>query len=188
MANNPLILYLHGLGSSGQANTALGLKAAGLNLHAPSYAPEDYPAAMAQLQAVLAEQSVEMIVGTSMGGYYALRLAEQYPLPVIAINPCFEPSQLLRPCLNEAPWDYARERPIPFTQTMLDAFVPLQPKRLPDPVIIIGDHDEVIPTRYQQQYCTEAGWSWQATDWGHRVGDTDWLAALIRRQLAGQGK
>ncbi len=45
------ILYLHGLGSSGQSSTVQGLQAAGLEVVAPDYKPQHFTESLQQLAA-----------------------------------------------------------------------------------------------------------------------------------------
>ena len=60
-----------------------------------------------------------------MGGYYALKLFERFALPTIAINPCFDPATLLQKYLEQPAHDFVTDTPIPFDQSMLDAFEPI---------------------------------------------------------------
>ena len=44
-----------------------------------------------QLRYYVSDKSVDFIVGTSRGGFYAAVLAAEFDLPVILINPCLMP-------------------------------------------------------------------------------------------------
>ncbi len=90
------ILYLHGLNSSPaslkasqlqRAMTQLGL-AAQLRVPALHHHPRE---AIAQLEALIAELGRPVLVGSSLGGYYATHLAERYGLPALLINPAVRP-------------------------------------------------------------------------------------------------
>lgn len=179
----PRLIYLHGLGSNGQSSTASALRESGMSVSSPDYAPQHYVQSMEQLRSLVLEDAPELLVGTSMGGYYALRLAEELGRPAVAINACFEPGRLLRNFLDAPAMDYTTGEPIPFTQEMLDAFASLNPGRI-RAQIVIGRNDDVIPPDYQRRYCERVGWPWHETDWGHRVDDPEELATIITTYLA----
>ncbi|QSX34526.1 hypothetical protein JYB87_04555 [Shewanella avicenniae] len=181
------IFYLHGLGSSGQASTATGLAQAGFEVIAPDYQPELFNLSLATQWPLVERCQPSAIVGTSMGAYYALKLAERFEIPVVAVNACYEPGRLLAKYLNEPAMNFQTQAPIPFTAQMLAQFQPLNPSRILKPKILIGDADEVIPADYQQTFCRAKGWQWQSVDWGHRVGDCALLAQIIHAHVATYG-
>lgn len=78
-------LYLHGLGSNGLTNTAKGLRSLGVDVLSPSYTPHAYENALAMLKREISIFSPDLLIGTSMGGYFALKLAEESGLPVVAV-------------------------------------------------------------------------------------------------------
>lgn len=178
------IIYLHGLGSNGQSSTARGLSELGFDLISPNYRPQFCNESLKQLIQLVECNQPTLIAGTSMGGYYALKLFERFALPTIAINPCFEPTLLLAKYLDQPAHDYVTDTPIPFDQAMLDAFEPIASTngQHPDTLqIVIGMNDDVIPATQQQQFCILQGWSWSEVDWGHRVDDVGLLGEMITR-------
>lgn len=176
------IIYLHGLGSGGQSSTAQGLSALGFDVVSPSYRPEHYKESMAMLHGLMLETEPSVIVGTSMGGYYALKLREQLSLPTVSINPCYAPEQLLVKYLDEPAFDFVANKPIEFTQAMLDEFEPIDRNDNTHPnglTVLVGAKDDVIPAEAQQHFLSERQWQWQTVDWGHRVDDVKLLATII---------
>lgn len=174
------LLYLHGLGSSGQSSTALGLIDARFDVVSPDYKPQHYQQSIEQLVEVVRKEHISLLVGTSMGGYYVLKLAELTGLPVIAVNACFEPELHLSKYLEVAAHDYVTGQDILFTAEMLASFTPINLNRSKMPTIVIGENDDVIPAGDQKQFCLRQSWPWISTDWGHRVGDKQLLANIIR--------
>lgn len=90
------ILYIHGLNSSPaslkasqllRAMDRLGL-AEQLRVPALHHHPRQ---AMAQLEALIEELGCPVLVGSSLGGYYATRLAERHGLRALLINPAVQP-------------------------------------------------------------------------------------------------
>lgn len=92
----PSILYIHGLNSSPQSKKASQLSRALERLGASRQlrvpALHHHPRqAMAQLEAALAELGAPLLVGSSLGGYYATHLAERHGLKALLINPAVAP-------------------------------------------------------------------------------------------------
>ncbi len=174
-------LYLHGLGSSGRSTTAQALGALGVELLAPDYAPQHYQPSVERLGRLIEEQQPLRVIGTSMGGYYALKLFERFALPTIAVNPCYDPAHLLTPYLDRPAWDYASESPIHFEQAMLDAFEQVSlPGGKSGLCVVIGRNDELIAAEGQRAFCRQQGIEFIETDWGHRVEDARVLLALFK--------
>ncbi|HLD65686.1 MAG TPA: YqiA/YcfP family alpha/beta fold hydrolase [Pseudomonas sp.] len=98
-ADPPSLLYLHGLNSSPTSRkaselvevmTTLGL-AGRLRVPALHHHPRQ---AIAQLEALIAELGRPVLVGSSLGGYYATFLAERHGLKALLINPAVRPHRL----------------------------------------------------------------------------------------------
>ncbi|MFV9681727.1 YqiA/YcfP family alpha/beta fold hydrolase [Pseudomonas sp. NY15367] len=90
------ILYIHGLNSSPASHKASQLSRAmadlGLEKQLRVPALHHHPRqAIAQLQALVAELGAPVLVGSSLGGYYATYLAEQHGLKALLINPAVKP-------------------------------------------------------------------------------------------------
>ena len=95
----PSILYIHGLNSSPTSTKASQLLkvaehcgiARQLRVPALHHHPRQ---AMPQLQATVAELGRPLLVGSSLGGFYATYLAEQHGLDALLINPAVRPHRL----------------------------------------------------------------------------------------------
>lgn len=95
----PSILYIHGLNSSPTSTKASQLLrvaehcgiARQLRVPALHHHPRQ---AMLQLQAAVAELGRPLLVGSSLGGFYATYLAEQHGLDALLINPAVRPHRL----------------------------------------------------------------------------------------------
>lgn len=93
------ILYIHGLNSSPASTKASQLlrvaEHCGIAAHLRVPALHHHPRqAMQQLQAAIAELGRPLLVGSSLGGYYATYLAEQHGLSALLINPAVRPHRL----------------------------------------------------------------------------------------------
>jgi len=99
-----MIIYLHGFNSGGQSQ-----KAAWLREHltpAPVYAP-DYPAHRAREALRVLRKFIRrlrrenprddklMLIGSSLGGFWAQRLAPEFGARIVLINPSMRPDETL---------------------------------------------------------------------------------------------
>lgn len=100
MRNSPRVVYIHGFNSSPASLKAQQLRTAWLQLGFPE---EDllipqlhhHPVqAIAQLQDAIAQLEQPVLVGSSLGGYYATYLAQQHHLKALVINPAVRPHHL----------------------------------------------------------------------------------------------
>lgn len=96
ISDQPAILYMHGLNSSPLSQKASQLTAAlrRMNLSARLQVPalHHHPRqAIAQLDAMIVELGRPVLVGSSLGGYYATHLAERHGLKALLINPAVMP-------------------------------------------------------------------------------------------------
>ncbi|HEK1769941.1 TPA: esterase [Pseudomonas putida] len=90
------ILYIHGFNSSPLSSKARQLAAVmqQLGLSAQLRVPElhHHPRqALTQLEACIAELGTPLLVGSSLGGYYATHLAERHGLKALLVNPAVTP-------------------------------------------------------------------------------------------------
>lgn len=95
----PTLLYIHGLNSSALSKKATQLialmQASGLSeqLRVPEL--HHHPRqAMVQLESAIAELGRPLLVGSSLGGYYATWLAEQHGLKALLVNPAVSPHRM----------------------------------------------------------------------------------------------
>ena len=121
-----MIIYIHGFASSGFGTKARMLRqyfaSRGQRFVAPSL-PNQPHLAISTLAEWIEQgfkgQSVRLI-GSSLGGYYALHLSERYGLPVVLINPAIHPYNTLRMALGQ-PIHYADGSRFEWNQSHLDS-------------------------------------------------------------------
>lgn len=96
-----MIIYIHGFGSSGEANKAKLLRAhfheKGIRFIAPSLPtiPDLAIHTLDELiESYLANETV-YLMGSSLGGYYALYLSDKYHLKAVLINPAINAPETL---------------------------------------------------------------------------------------------
>lgn len=99
-----MIIYIHGFGSSGKGGKSLQFreyfKSKNILCIAPSlsYVPE---LAMDTLEQLISSYDEEIsLIGSSLGGFYAIYLAEKYGLKAVLINPAIDSSKTLKRVLS----------------------------------------------------------------------------------------
>jgi predicted esterase YcpF (UPF0227 family) len=112
------IFYLHGYNSSPQSHKAqlcgryfqhcqhAGQALIDYQVPQLSYAPA---LAIAQLQSLIANAEQPLLIGSSLGGYYANYLAQQFDCKAVLINPAIYPDHLLVDYLGPQRNDYTGE-------------------------------------------------------------------------------
>ena len=93
------ILYIHGFNSAPASNKACQLigvmDALGLAEQLRVPALHHHPRqAIPQLEAAIAELGRPLLVGSSLGGYYATHLAERHGLKALLVNPAVSPHRM----------------------------------------------------------------------------------------------
>lgn len=154
------LVYIHGFQSSPQSAKArqladgLGRAHPGVRLVAPALSldPRDCMARLEQALDALAGVGVSkpLLVGSSMGGFYATALAERRQLRAVLVNPAVRPHELLAGHLGEElvnPYSGERHR---LDGNDLDAFRALavaRPSRPQDLLVLLQTGDEILDWR-----------------------------------------
>lgn len=115
MSPLPTLIYIHGFNSSPASHKARELVAAcaGLGLAAQLRVPalhHDPRQAIAQLEAEIAGAGRPVLVGSSLGGYYATHLAERHGLRALLINPAVRVQRYFQRYLGPQQNFYSGER------------------------------------------------------------------------------
>jgi len=104
-----MILYIHGFGSSGVGGKSTQFrdyfKCKNVPFIAPSlsYVPE---LAIKTLEEFIESYDEISLIGSSLGGYYAMYLAQKYGLKAVLINPAMNSAKTLKRAINKQ--GYAR--------------------------------------------------------------------------------
>jgi predicted esterase YcpF (UPF0227 family) len=137
------VIYIHGEGSSGNTETAANLRnilADGYTVISPTYDCSAPLEAAEQLKALYAEHASTqpVIVGTSLGGFFANYLARVCNARAVIVNPSLTPSKSLQKYGEtvETLAGYQRLEALELVQT-----------NLPPRVVVIGMKDDVVDPR-----------------------------------------
>ena len=150
-----MILFIHGFASCG-----LGQKSRLLIAHYGSerVLTPDLPFAPAQaaaaLQRLVDEHPIQLLVGSSLGGYYATWLNREHNIPAVLINPAVRPWELLeghlgpqRRWCDGVPFEFTPEH-----AAQLQALY--RPQLRPDEryLVLLQSGDEVLDYRAAATY------------------------------------
>ena len=83
------VLYIYGYNSSSNSNTFKWLKEhlSNTDMYSISYDQENPSDSIDKLCDYILENTIDIIIGSSLGGWYAMHLATRFSLPCILINP-----------------------------------------------------------------------------------------------------
>ena len=156
------ILYIHGFNSAPASTKASQLRrvmeqlglAEQLRVPALHHHPRQ---AIGQLEQAIAELGRPLLVGSSLGGYYATHLAERHGLKALLINPAVRPHLLLQQHLGRY-YHPVRQQHYEVRAEHLPLLQDLQVQQLRRPsqyLVLLQSGDEVLDYRqaldfYQQ--------------------------------------
>ena len=99
-----MIIYIHGFGSCGLGGKASAFKAYFKAQNIPFIAPSlSYVPKLAidTLEALIKSYDDITLIGSSMGGFYAIYLAEKYGIKAILINPAMHSDKTLKRAIDK---------------------------------------------------------------------------------------
>ena len=164
------LIYIHGFNSSPASFKARVLQAAlaervpGATFLAPALPPSP-AAAKRLLEALVVAHPQAMLVGSSLGGYYAGWLAERYDLRAVLVNPAVRPYELLHGHVGMQTNLYTGEY-YEFTAAHIEELRALEQARVTPAryLLMLETGDEVLDYRQAvaryagaQQYVIEGG-------------------------------
>jgi predicted esterase YcpF (UPF0227 family) len=95
-----MILYLHGFASCGDSNKTRLLKEHYEDVLSPDI-PVDPDEAISFLQKLIVDNEVSLMIGSSLGGFYAAYFAEKFQIKTVLLNPSTQPFITLAPYVGE---------------------------------------------------------------------------------------
>ena len=175
------ILYIHGFNSSPlsrkahQLETAMRQRGLAEQLRIPAL--HHHPRqAIAQLEAAIVALGQPLLVGSSLGGYYATYLAERHGLKALLINPAVAPHRLFDGYLGTQRnlyTDEAWELTLDHVQALADLEVPA-PSAGERLQVWLQTGDETLDYRHAQRY-------YQACDLRIEVGGDHGFQGFAQR-------
>jgi len=184
------ILFIYGYGGSPQSKfrqlISEQLPHEQFEMLSVEYPQQDCTAARAKLMEVIEREQIDLVMGTSLGGFIALSLPT--PLPKIVLNPCMLPTVEL-PKLEPRPGHPEDVRP---SAEMVATYRPYE-EHIFDPAYnpshrvigLFGEEDELLGTQYIQPFAQCYGEA-QTMPGGHH-GNAQAVPTIIRTILAMMG-
>ena len=153
-----MYIYLHGFNSSGDSAKGryLAQALAPCPVYTPTYSadPDTAITGLSQTLRGLPAGASPILIGSSLGGFYAQYLAHQFRLAAILLNPALQPWQTLQPYLGWQTNYYSGERYYFGEQEMgcLARYDILEPCADPIPTLVLLDAgDELIDYHVAQE-------------------------------------
>lgn len=185
-----MFVYLHGFNSTGQSAKGQFLKQrlAPAEVLTPTYEanPDKAIACLSKLISDLIETNSDnkalVIIGSSLGGYYAQYLAHRFRLAAILINPALEPMKTLEPYLGWQTNYYTGENYFFGHEALqqLDSYNIQFPCKNPVPTLVLLDeNDEVIDSSSAQSIYADCADVVIFADGSHRFEHLEESLALI---------
>ncbi|HFU77618.1 MAG TPA: hypothetical protein ENK90_01500 [Epsilonproteobacteria bacterium] len=148
------ILYLHGFSSCGEGNKSTELKRyfSDEMILSPNL-PFSPLEAIAAIEIFLKDEKIDLIIGSSLGGFYATYIAEKYQCKAILLNPSTHPWETLSSYVG---WQkrFCDNKEFEFKAEYLEAFKLLQKTpSLGEYLVLLQSEDEVLDyTKAQSLY------------------------------------
>ena len=168
------LLYIHGFRSSAQSSTILNVKANYRDVEVHAFDVTHHPVeSIKKIEDYVAEHGINILVGTSLGGFYTL--CAKVDIPKIAVNPAINPEDslsVLPEIGQEVEYYNPREDGVQaFTCTLadLDEFRGIKKYITPVTHIIGSDNDELLGD-LREQYKELVGDNFhESSQLGHRI-------------------
>jgi predicted esterase YcpF (UPF0227 family) len=157
------IIYLHGFQSSalsikGQQIKDYCQQQGNVQVHLPdlNMPPEQ---TMAHVAAMIENLDRVVLVGSSLGGFYATQLVAKYGVPAVLINPAMRPWQLFRDLFGSDQIPYVVNAEWTLDDTHLDQLEQMAVPFVQDAdkiLVLLQQGDEVLDYREAQRYYSNA--------------------------------
>jgi len=189
MGHRP-IMYIHGFGSSGASGKVKQLRSIlpGTEIHAPSLS--HHPIIdLTVLMETVKLNSIQSVVGSSLGGFYALLLACRFRLRLVLINPSLTPWKTLADQIGTHRIFGSGEKFV-WSQESIDELLTMRPALIQalchtktigwaDVLVLLSRHDERLDPDSTALLLRKATVLWDEEQ-GHRFDRLDAYADHIR--------
>ena len=167
------ILYLHGYGSNGSSDTAAVIRELfpDYQVISPTYTYLDPMNAAEQLGRLCEDNVFDLIIGSSLGGFWSMYLGQEHCIPALAINPSVNASENLKKYNIDGLSSLYEEFETYLVMCLTDH------DREPC-TVILGSNDDVIPNQ-PVEFLREKV-KVVNTDWEHRMPKSPEATVLIR--------
>ena len=169
--SDPIVLYFHGYGSSPLTDKVSDLKKSFADVRAPQVPllfQEAQSLLCAYVESLMCEKRDLLIVGTSLGGYWAGMIGAKYNIPSVLVNPAIDPAKSLSQ-FNDPK----------LTDTELAKFVKIT-KSSSARIVLLAEDDDVIPPHEAATLFDGNAKVQRYPDGGHRFQCPERIADAVR--------
>jgi len=123
------ILYIHGFNSAGGGHKAVELQKMfpQCEVLSPTFDYKNPAAVQKKLDSLVRTQRVGMVMGTSLGGFFAIYCSAKHAIHAVVINPTVKPSQTLAKMVGKQK-NYVTREEYQFTAADLAKFADFEQK------------------------------------------------------------
>ena len=123
------ILYIHGFNSAGGGHKSQELQKMfpDWQVLSPTFDYKDPAGVQKKLDSLVRTQRVNAVMGTSLGGFFAIYCTKKHKLPAMVINPTIRPSETLAKLLGKQK-NYVTKEEYQFTAADLAKFADFERK------------------------------------------------------------
>jgi predicted esterase YcpF (UPF0227 family) len=180
------VMFIHGFASCGVGNKSTVLRQwFGTDQVLSPDLPADPDAAIAAADALLQTEDIDLLVGSSLGGYYATWLGSQHGCPAVLINPSIRPYQTLASYIGRQRW-WCRDEEFDWTREHLEALHRYRVGQAGAPcLVLLQSDDEVLDYRHARDYYHEQRVIIEMGG-NHRFENLEDYQSLIERFRAGK--
>lgn len=151
------LIYLHGFNSDGNSGTAQKLRGAYPWLISPSYNYVKPKIAFEEIKKVIEEtlkaDTNIVIIGTSLGGFWANYFGQKYNVKAMLINPTIHPSISLLKYLGENE-NFNTAKKVMFKKEDADSYKEFEVEPIPGVfrTLVLGTRDNIIDYKLTEKY------------------------------------
>lgn len=147
------VLFLHGFASCGVGNKSQLLQRwFGADQVLTPDLPADPDAAIALAEGLLRRHEVDLMVGSSLGGFYATWLGSRHHCAAVLINPSVRPYETLAAHIGRHRW-WCRDEAFDWTGGHLDALRRYRVDQVGGPcLVLLQSGDEVLDYHQARDY------------------------------------
>jgi len=184
-----MLIFIHGFNSSGNSEKAGRLRAEfpDLQVVTPTcaYVPDKAISDLAsQIESGLTSGKSITVVGSSLGGFYAIYLAHRFSLPSILINPLVDQTALRQAIGPQQ--NYYTDESYNWTKqhcNQLDRMA-IQPEELTiKPLLLLDENDEVIDSHHTIRHFGSLAETRLFPDGSHRFNHMDEALPMMRSYI-----
>lgn len=184
------IVYLHGFGSDGTSAKGNVLKAAftdNFNIITPTLSVNPKKA-INEISNILSIKGNYILVGTSLGGFYADYFNKLADVPCVLINPVIDIIQMQRHIgLNK---NYNTGKPFEYTRSDLNDLIDIRDKKnslgysdSPEYIVVAKDDDLCDYKIAQKTFTHDNQWLQVVATGGHRFTDTKTFIEVVKELI-----